>query len=217
MDEVSAAKDVIEAGLGIACECASRRIIETILLFISWGLITFDVVTDWLTWGEYKDFLGIHGTQVRNYTYAFLGIAALGSLFWILETVLIGHRIQQLREVEPRLINVADKLSVIIHELETSPYCSIDTVWDKLPLCNNEYIKVGATIKRPHSTGQLNYTKFMFSPKLADVFLREVDTIFGPQDTFMQDYTAPECKGETCHIAFGMQEGYHLSCPNKYY
>ncbi len=112
MDEVSAAKDAIEAGLGIACECVSRRIIETILLLITWGLITFDVVTDWLTWAEYKDFLGIHGTQVRNYTYAFLGIAALGSLFWILETVLIGHRIHQLlkelREVEPRRISVAE-------------------------------------------------------------------------------------------------------------
>ena len=81
----------------VSCDCVKKEIINIILMFVTWGLTTFDVVTDWLMWEETRTSLEFHRKhRIFICNYGFLAVAIIGSIFWILESILFLYKLQQL-------------------------------------------------------------------------------------------------------------------------
>ena len=87
--DLKACFDAFGACLGIASDFVTKNIWQIIFSSITWGLITFDTITNWLTWDKYSNISENGGEKVRSYTSGFLIIAVFGLVFWLLESILI--------------------------------------------------------------------------------------------------------------------------------
>ena len=73
------------------CEpCVRNRRWKQMILIISFVLMTFDVVTDWLNWIEWKEVGGYDQYYFASiFQKIFLCVAAVGTGLWIVELFVI--------------------------------------------------------------------------------------------------------------------------------
>ena len=86
---------LLEVGHMFSCceSCVKKKRYKQIILIVSFVLMTFDVVTDWLNWIEWKEVGGYDQYYfVSIFQNFFLTVATVGTGLWILELFVLTKK-----------------------------------------------------------------------------------------------------------------------------
>ena len=86
MEVLSTAQDLSH----ICQPCLKSKRWRKVILIVTFILITFDLVTDWINWKQWSEVGGFEQHRSVNiFTTTFLCVAVVGTLLWTIETLTI--------------------------------------------------------------------------------------------------------------------------------
>ena len=143
MDVLSTANDFGHTFL--CCEpCAKRKWCRQVVLVVTFVLMTFDMVTDWVNWKQWAD---IGGYDRHHFVYifqtSFLCVAGVGTLLWLFETLIIVVKLHWIRKkrdmekIEKCIYRLGVLILILTGLLEDLPVVLLVFYTVAMPICNS--------------------------------------------------------------------------------
>ena len=96
MEATTALSDGIASIFSLCGLCTEKQRLQIVVPIVSYILETVDMVTDWMNWNQWRS---VGGYNLYHFVFifqtTFLRAAAMGTLLWTIQVILIIHKCRQ--------------------------------------------------------------------------------------------------------------------------